>query len=148
VSIAIHESGHAVASVVLGLNLQWVTLNPPVEPRNDGLVTIGLTCSLPNRSVSDEERFIIDICGLLAEAQAKDISDEELSEAVDRSVDDLRSCEKVLPSLTEEQAQLSVCRAASLVVTHWEAIRLVAVALEIGDTLTGEYVAGMVRSCQ
>src|SRR5947199_8643386 len=67
--LAIHEAGHAVASVILNLDLHAVTLHPPKETR-DGFTTIGLTISF-GQSATDEQKLVLSACGIIAEVKAR-----------------------------------------------------------------------------
>jgi len=141
--LAIHEAGHAVASAVLDLGLQVVTIEPPDETRL-GFKTIGLTVSLPS-AVTDEQRLILSACGILAEIKAKtgEIAFtlfDGLPEILFRGEDDLAEIEKLLTrwEVTKtDSGEATLIEASRLVTNYWDTIVVVAHHLLESGTLLG-----------
>ena len=148
---AIHEAGHAVASVVLGLGLQAVTINPPEEKRSDGKITCGLTVSIPLSSVPLDKRFILSACGMLAEMKDKTktatfIWFPGIKEILGRADDDLDEMETLATQLKGDKPDpneifQAACR---LVEDNWDAIVVVFYRLLQFTTLSGEDVRAIV----
>jgi len=150
--LAIHEAGHAVASVVLDLGLQAVTIEPPDENRF-GFKTIGLTVSIPS-AVTDEQRLILSACGILAEIKARTgevafTLFDGLTEVLFRGEDDIAEIEKLLIRWEEKQkdsAELTFIEDATRLITnYWDAIVVVAHHLLESGTLLGEDVEATIE---
>ncbi len=69
--LAIHEAGHTVASAILRLNLQFVTLERVPQAQIPGFETVGHTLSLPGPDATTEDKLKLTLCGLFAEIKAQ-----------------------------------------------------------------------------
>src|SRR6267142_5171346 len=73
---AVHEAGHAVASIVLNLGLAAVTVDAGQiakcpETNHSGFKTSGLTISVPISAITPKRRITLGLCGMLAEIKAR-----------------------------------------------------------------------------
>jgi hypothetical protein len=151
--LAIHEAGHAVASVVLNLNLQVVTIEPRYDEKR-GFLVPGFTGSLPTRPVTDEEKLIQSISGMLAEIKAETgttagILLKDLDDTFERAEDDIQTCDEIVVKLDAGSVNRSrqvLADAAILVEKYWDAIEAVAIVLEIHTTLDGACVSRIVEA--
>lgn len=145
---AYHEAGHAVAAVVLGLDVELATIVSTVEPW--GHLRGHVVVTVPGRRDLDYyvRRATMTWCGPLAEhrhlgAGVEDIGDEDCRQIF--AYGDLSAL-----GLGEAGAfaQWTRTRAMSVLGGHWPAISAAAAALLERDTLTGDEVRQLVAEVE
>jgi hypothetical protein len=166
--VAIHEAGHAVAAIVLGLGLKLVRVRPRV--RSDGLIQWGLTetpCSDAELENPDSAlpHLIQGYSGLAAEMKINPRCTEWNGGFEDRS-----RAEQIAITATRDTADMgdhlvvtpeelkrkrprakalldsAWVAAVCLVEDHWPAIRKVAAVLEKCQDLNEDEVAGIMKT--
>jgi hypothetical protein len=150
---AVHEAGHAVASIILNLGLVAVTVDAAQiaklpETNRSGFKTSGLTISVPISALTPEQRITLNLCGVLAEMKARTgearLTDfAGLKDTLDRAEDDLQE----ILALGVDSGEAGDA-ARGIVERHWEAIEVVALRLTTDKTLDADTVAGIVEICR
>ena len=169
-TIAVHEAGHAVASVVLGQGLKSVNIRPHVLP--DGRIRSGLTdtpfmeADIAGRGESAAKPYLIQgFSGPIAEIKVNWRYHEQNGSSGDyeriRRIAAIAICgtpsaESYVEITPEEWArneprwrallESAYTDAVSLVEDHWPAIKEVATLLGARQELSGDEVAAIVNN--
>jgi ATP-dependent Zn protease len=145
---AVHESGHAVANIVLGIGLKPKGMTIVPQKLRDGGVALGMTHSRVSGRNSKHwirKRIMYTLAGCTAEER---VNENGWQDGRDEDVDQVHTLLWEISGSPEEFSALNdelLAETAELVSKHWDSILRLADRLVQSKTLSGQEVEAIVN---